>query len=359
MRYPQTAAQSAELLRLILPRIARHGGHYVPTAYTIWYEYLAGLNRGLSAALDTRLQTEAPIEQPEIDQLYARHIAARDDLTVEALRNGLSQLLRKLGDIAVSSGEGAAEYAQALAACEKELGAVGDANGLQKVIQTLVSSTSVARNSAEKLRAELEESRAEMQQLREQLGTLHSEALNDPLTGLHNRRGFERTIAELYRSGSDSLGGAALLLADIDKFKDVNDTYGHLFGDQVIRAAAQVLKGAVKGRDVVARFGGEEFIVLLPDTPAHGALALAEQIRTAFGKLRIRRSGSSDYVGQITLSLGVAAPSPGESIEQAIDRADKALYQAKHDGRNCVRFANAGAGAGAAASASSRASAGG
>jgi len=100
-----------------------------------------------------------------------------------------------------------------------------------------------------------------------------------------------------------------------------------------------VLKSAVKGRDIVARFGGEEFMVLLPDTPARGALALAEQIRTAFSKVRIRRTGSKESIDQITISIGVAVPARAESMEQAIERADQALYQAKSDGRNCVRVA--------------------
>jgi diguanylate cyclase len=340
MRYPQTPAESAELLRLVLPRIAKYGGHYAPTSYSVWYEHLAGLNKPLSEELDSRLQATQAIGQPDIEQLYERHVSVRENRSAVVLQDGLSELLRKLVDIAATSGEGTAEYARALESCERELGSVGDTEGLQRVIKSLISSTSAARSATEKVQAELEAGRAEMQQLRERLGNLQSEALSDPLTGLHNRRGFERTLAELYGEGSDGLSSAALLLADIDHFKKVNDSYGHLVGDQVIRACGQVLKGAVKGRDIVARFGGEEFVVLLPDTPGHGALALAEQIRGAFGKLRIRRSGSDELIAQVSISIGVATPLPGESVEQAIDRADKALYRAKSEGRNCVRFAD-------------------
>ena len=345
MHYPQTAAESAELLRLVLPRIAKHGGHYGPVAYALWYEHLAGLNKPLSEELNSRLQAPEAIGQPDIEQLHQRHVSARESRSTEAMQEGLGELLRKLGEIAAASGEGAADYARALAASEQELGAIDDAAGLQRVIRSLVDSTTAARSATEKVQAELAASRTEMAQLRSNLGDLQTEALTDPLTGLHNRRGFERTLAELYGEGSNGLPSAALLLADIDHFKRVNDTYGHLVGDQVIRATAQVLKGAVKGRDVVARFGGEEFMVLLPETPGQGALALAEQIRAAFGKLRIRRSGSDEVIAQVTISIGVATPLAGESIEQAIDRADKALYQAKNEGRNCVRLAGKAAAA--------------
>ncbi len=339
MHYPQTAAESAELLRLVLPRIAKHGGHYGPVSYAVWYEHLAGLNKPLSEELNSRLQAPEAIGQPDIEQLHQRHVSARESRSTEAMQEGLGELLRKLGEIAAASGEGTADYARALVASEQELGAINDAAGLQRVIRSLVDSTTAARSTTEKVQAELAASRTEMAQLRSNLGDLQTEALTDPLTGLHNRRGFERTLAELYGEGSNRLPSAALLLADIDHFKRVNDTYGHLVGDQVIRATAQVLKGAVKGRDVVARFGGEEFMVLLPDTPGQGALALAEQIRSAFGKLRIRRSGSDEVIAQVTISIGVATPLAGESVEQAIDRADKALYQAKNEGRNCVRLA--------------------
>jgi diguanylate cyclase len=175
--------------------------------------------------------------------------------------------------------------------------------------------------------------------MREQLGTLQGEALTDPLTGLRNRRGFELAVAQVVAASGRGLEGTALLLADIDHFKRINDTYGHLFGDEVLRASAQVFTGAVKGRDVVARFGGEEFLILLADTATIGAIALAEKIRKAFGEVRIRRTGREETIEPVTISIGVAVPAAAESIEQVIERADKALYQAKNEGRNCVRLA--------------------
>jgi diguanylate cyclase len=353
MRYTETPGQSAELLRLVLPRIARHGGHYAPTSYSVWYEHLSGINPGLSEALEAGLHAHETLGQSAIDELYATHIQGRDNRTVEQLQAGLSELLRKLAQIATNSGAGAQEYASALAECEQELVKVSDTEGLQRVIQSLVTSTAAARSTTETLRAEVEASRGEVQKLRTQLGTLASEAQNDPLTGLRNRRGFERAVAALYGERPEALSGAALLVADIDNFKRVNDTYGHLFGDQVLRAAAQVLQSVIKGRDIVARFGGEEFIILLPDTPGQGAVALAEQVRAAFSSVRIRRNGSDEYIDKVTISVGVAVPAPSETLERAIERADRAMYQAKEDGRNCVRIAGFGEAAGLQAKAAS------
>ncbi len=339
MRYPQSIAESAEILRLVLPRIAQHGGRYVPTDYCVWYEHLAGVNPPLSQALESHLQDSKSIESKLIDQLHARHVQQRDEQSTVQMQTGLSELISKLTLLASSSGEDAAEFSRTLQSCEQDLGAIGDSDGLRRVVELLVVATASARRSTDQMRTELSASQQDMESLRQQLGTLQGEALTDPLTGLRNRRGLEQSVAQLSANAIDGLAGTAILIADIDHFKLVNDTFGHLIGDQVIRSCAQVLTGAVKGRDVVARFGGEEFLILLPDTPAKGAMALAEQIRLAVHKLRIQRGEGNDS-HPISISIGVALPNAGESMSQVIERADQALYQAKNAGRNCVRLAS-------------------
>ena len=206
------------------------------------------------------------------------------------------------------------------------------------MLQKLLSSTRDASSSVGTLRAELDASQAELRSVRDRLGRLETEVVKDPLTGLLNRRGFDQALEQL-RTGGSNLASATLLMLDLDHFKRVNDTYGHLFGDQVLVATATVLNGVIKGRDIAARFGGEEFVVLLPDTPASGGVALAEQFRLAFSKARIKRTGSDKVVDQLSVSIGVACPIPGESIDKTIERADGALYRAKNEGRNCVRVA--------------------
>jgi diguanylate cyclase len=340
MRYQQSAAQSAELLRLILPRIGLHGGQFTPSAYAVWYEYLAGVNAALSDALDARLRQGNPLTHSEIVALYVQHIQSREMRSLTQLQAGLGELLRKLGDIAVQSGKGAAEYYRALAAHEQELASIVDADTLRGVLQALKNSTASVRMSTAMLHTEIEAGCEQMQNLHAQLNTLQGEALTDPLTGLHNRRGFDRSSEQLYGAKDEAFAGAALLLVDIDHFKQINDTYGHLFGDQVLRAAARVIAESVKGRDVAARFGGDEFLVLLPETPVDGALAVAEQIRAAFSRARIRRNGSDTCIEQVTISAGVAIADPAETMEQLIDRADRTLYRAKAEGRNRVCVAS-------------------
>jgi len=197
---------------------------------------------------------------------------------------------------------------------------------------------------ATRLRRELKESRAalqarlqEVERLQEQL---REQALQDPLTGMFNRRYLdaflERELARARRDGNP----LTVMILDIDHFKQINDHYGHLFGDRVIRAIGAALKAGIKGRDFVSRYGGEEFAILLPDTPVSGALVVAENIRRTVAGSRIRRLNSEEVVGNITLSAGIAAFSSVEAGEGLFERADAALYRAKNLGRNRIVVAD-------------------
>jgi diguanylate cyclase len=123
-------------------------------------------------------------------------------------------------------------------------------------------------------------------------------------------------------------------MLDIDHFKKINDTYGHLFGDKVIRAIAETLKSKVRGDDSVARLGGEEFAVMLPETDISGARTVAEHIRQSIEGGKIRRLDTKEQIGGITISIGVAAYTNGVSVVDLLDQADKALYVSKNTGRN-------------------------
>lgn len=116
----------------------------------------------------------------------------------------------------------------------------------------------------------------------------------------------------------------------------MNDAYGHLFGDRVLRVVAKMLQSSVKGRDLAARYGGEEFAVLLPATPIKGAVALADAIRDATQKLQFKRTDKDEMVEGITISIGVSIYRQNEPLLQFINRADEALYAAKRAGRNRI-----------------------
>jgi diguanylate cyclase (GGDEF)-like protein len=154
-------------------------------------------------------------------------------------------------------------------------------------------------------------------------------ALTDRLTGLMNRRGLDgvlqREVSRRRRSGS----ALSLVLFDVDKFKAVNDVHGHAAGDEVLRAVAATIASLVRGSDAVGRWGGEEFLVILPDSGHTGALRCAERIRAGVEALSLP-------IGTITISAGLAEVAPDEALEEALKRADERLYAAKSAGRNRV-----------------------
>jgi len=155
-------------------------------------------------------------------------------------------------------------------------------------------------------------------------------AVTDRLTGLANRRGLERDIRhELLRLRRFQTP-ISVVMFDIDHFKAINDTHGHVTGDEVLRRVAKAIASSVRDTDLVARWGGEEFLVVLPETAYAGAHICAEKIRQ-----RVATVG--DEVGfPVTISGGVYQPGPGETMNDLLTRADACLYQAKHTGRNRV-----------------------
>jgi two-component system cell cycle response regulator len=163
-------------------------------------------------------------------------------------------------------------------------------------------------------------------------------ATTDPLTALLNRRALtERLTREMERALRDD-SSVALLLIDLDHFKRVNDTHGHLVGDAVLRDVAELLLAGARGSDFVGRFGGEEFLIVLPDTDDDGAATFAERIRERVEAHRFR-GREADATLHMTTSIGVATFPAAliESVEDLFARADAALYRAKADGRNRVR----------------------
>lgn len=151
----------------------------------------------------------------------------------------------------------------------------------------------------------------------------------DPLTGLANRRFFDERIEEMISLSKRKRQPLSLIMTDIDKFKSVNDRFGHDVGDKVLKGYADLMKSRTRSEDLVARFGGEEFIILLPLTDEHEAFDCAEKIREALSALDLAGNGH-----RVTASFGISRYQRDEATPQLIKRADTALYQAKESGRN-------------------------
>ncbi len=226
--------------------------------------------------------------------------------------------------------------------CASQLTVENEDNDLRVVVANLVESTHQMSEGNAALHKNLDESRREAESLRAELEKVRVEAKTDPMTRLANRKGFDDRLKTLEASDDFHSQPHCLLIADIDRFKSINDNYGHLFGDKIIKVVAKQLADLTKGKDLAARFSGEEFVILLPDTDLAGAAALCESIRSCIERGRVFNPKTDEEINRVTISIGMTELIRGESIDNTIARADAALYRAKESGRNRVEISKAG-----------------
>jgi diguanylate cyclase (GGDEF)-like protein len=175
---------------------------------------------------------------------------------------------------------------------------------------------------------------ARLAQIEQLQSELREQALRDPLTRLFNRRYLSETMERELKLAKREKRPVSVIVMDIDRFKKINDTYGHRVGDEFLTEIAKLLQSHARGSDVICRYGGEEFLIVMPGANARAARKRAEQLRVQCEKMRIAYGGKDL---KVTLSFGVAAyPTHGSEGEEIVIKADKALYKSKRSGRNCV-----------------------
>lgn len=337
-KYDQDRNASAEIFRLVLQNMSKHEAAFTPCCYAVWYEYVAGINLRLKRAMDNMLARSEPMNDAAIDELFDQYVSELSQDAERLIGDNAQRILNDILRHAEAADHKAHEYGDNLEHSAQLLDQSGS-EALQAIVTNLKSDTLHMRSAVLDLQGNLQNSRQEIEQLKRELEHARVEAVTDPLTGTLNRRGFELRFSRLLEEPGIAGKPVSLIMLDIDHFKKINDTHGHLFGDKVIRGVAEILKANVKGRDAVARLGGEEFGVLLPDTPIDGAQMLADKIRRMVELGRIRRHDGSDEIGGITISLGVAELNQLEETNDFVNRADKALYLSKENGRNRVSVA--------------------
>jgi diguanylate cyclase len=215
-----------------------------------------------------------------------------------------------------------------------------DARLLGEQISLAQAGTKATRNSIQALQDQVVQSRSEIDKLRAELLRSREEASRCSLTGVFNRRGFEQRMHEMLRIPPAKGGSHCLIMFDIDHFKRVNDTYGHAVGDRVIVGLGEVLRSLPPQPGMAcARYGGDEFAIVLPSTTLKTAARVAEAVRARMQGLRVRNRAAKEVQFTVTISAGVAAWQPGEDIRALVSCADAALYRSKANGRNRVTVA--------------------
>jgi diguanylate cyclase len=308
-----------------------------PRHFEIWYAYATGYNPSLNQMINEMLAREGTLTETNVNRIYDTFISPTrlsdriDDVGAQ-VKGEIEQVMAMIGAAAGS----AYNYTENLAQASEKLDHVDDGGGVRMIVESLVQATKEVERINKTLEARLSASKLEISELQEILETVRSENQTDPLTSLANRKFFDDALVRMLGTAQERREPLSLMLLDIDHFKKFNDCYGHLTGDQVLRLVAVAVKQNVKGQDISARYGGEEFAVILPKTALRAAVTVADKIRRAVMTKDLIKRSTGEHLGRVTMSIGVAALSAGDTVQTLIERADVCLYAAKRGGRNRV-----------------------
>lgn len=308
-----------------------------PRHYELWYTYSAGFDQKLNSAVNEILRSRGKVTMEETTYLYDTFLSPfrlGDKLDQFGTDFG-EQIEAMLGSIGTSL-EVNDDYSQTLSGLSKDLGVAKNADAVRGVVHEIVKATSIVRASNKVMDEQLKASQAQVAELKDNLEAARFENLTDELTGLGNRRLFDQTIARKVQASNGIATSFCLVMIDIDHFKKFNDTWGHQTGDQVLRLVAMTIKNTINAVDIATRYGGEEFAVILPDVSLDEAVMQADQIREAVKDRKLLKRSTGEQLGNVTLSAGVARFHKDDTTITLIERADEALYSAKHAGRNRV-----------------------
>ncbi len=339
MRYPESVTRSADILRQALPQMSRQRAALHPISYAVWYEHISGCNPALSAELQRIGNCGLTLDEAEVRALHSRHIGsaggdALDEQQARRITEGLGQVLMALQDSALEADDASQRFDQALSGWAAQLDALAP-SPYRGVVAELLGGTREMQAQVRRLRERLAANQQEIEALRAEARQARSEAMIDALTGLANRRAFDRELGQcLVSSEAGTPTGPCLVLGDIDWFKTVNDSLGHAYGDKVLREVAGSLRKVAHSHHLAARVGGEEFALLMPSAGLHEAMMLAETLREQVAALPLPPAGGQRPT--ITISLGVTQLARADSANDFFGRADQALYSAKRGGRNQV-----------------------
>jgi diguanylate cyclase len=260
--------------------------------------------------------------------------AARPETAVKDEK--VDRVLRQIAKVLQAHLTDSESFSERLDGANERLSHQQSVGPVKDIVMALIGDNRDMRDKLSHVRDQLEESRLQVVHLQTNLERAEEAGLRDAVTAIGNRRFFDACFEEEVEKARRVGDSFCLALADIDKFKHVNDRFGHLVGDRLLRLFANILVQNVRGQDKVARFGGEEFALMFPGARLVEAVSAVERIRGILETKQWTVEPSGERVGKVTASFGVVKLSADESAVDLLRRADQLLYEAKVQGRNCV-----------------------
>jgi diguanylate cyclase len=337
MRALSDRQETLRIAEVALIEMTARGQSADPRSFALWYNYTAGDSGLLTAAMNKKLSRNGTLGAREVAELHAAHIepAGISD-KLDKLGGQVADEIGQLGALIDAASGSASTYSANLADGVRHLEAAADDAGVRSVVEHLALATNLMKLTNARLQDELQAMTEEIDRLRREIGAVRKESVQDPLTALGNRRFFSSALEKAVAEAHAVRDPLSLLVVDIDHLRKINDTYGHIVGDRVLRFVAATLKESLKGTDVSARCGGDEFAVILPRTTLAAALGVAEKLRQVITKAELVRRSTGEKHSTLTVSIGVASLAAGASAQSLIEAAGVCLHAAKRSNRNCV-----------------------
>lgn len=309
-----------------------------PQNYHVWFDYLSGDNVELSGAVSAIISSGKGFNNELLDGLYRRHIGdEKQRAALKRLQQATQTVLKDVLKQLIEVGGVTSRYKEKLESYFGQLENANNTLAFRNVVKSLLHETAEMTRASIQLRGTLDETTSRAQALERQLEVVEKETLIDNLTGLGNLRAAEHIMSELQEVYKESAEPYSIIVLDLDKFKNVNDKYGHAVGDAVLCKVARTLQDNVKGRDFIARHAGEEFTVILPQTPLGAAVVVANQLRAALGTKQLRIAETDENIGLVTASFGIAEIRQDDTARSLFARANQAVDAAKDAGGDTVR----------------------
>lgn len=322
MKYHDSHADSKVKMQSVVNLLDDYGLAYTPLNYAVAYEYVSGINQELVHALNQHIASRNvdPFVMESLSSEFINSMPEQDNKTIV----GLSDNIDSMAEVCEQSTSGF------IALDEQIKGKLESPEHVSAITNT-VSKLQSAQEHLQHLVLEAQEQAAH---IREELASAKLAALTDPLTNLKNRHGLKNTF-EMYVQEQHK-SALCVAMVDIDHFKNFNDAYGHLIGDVILRRIAKLLSEQLEGIGEAFRYGGEEFLVMIPDVHCDKALAIAEEIREKVANLRFVSAKTKERLPKLTISIGLSEMKNSDEFDTIVARADDAMYKAKNAGRNRV-----------------------
>jgi len=337
LEYTENTDQALGFAKQALDKMNEIGVPANPHNFTIWFHYFSGTYPDLKRTLDILLGNQQAFTETRNSEIFQKFFTLdQESATLHDATTRMESELARVMSTLDGADEDLSSLNMSLRDFSDQVSKTDDKSEILALTTKMNTHVAQVLEGRAAVEDELKNSLREISELKDDLERMRREALTDGLTGIANRKLFD---LELRKSSMNAMANGeelALLMLDVDHFDRFNEHYGHQVGDQVLKLVAVTISECIKGQDTAARYGGDEFSVILPRTNLENAQRLAEHICKRVSSKNVVNRSTGERLGKITMSVGVALFEYGEPVSQLLVRADRTLQEAMKNGYNQV-----------------------